>query len=405
MNRREMQYGAMLGIGSMIIVISFILYPAEVFHSSLRGLSIWWEVVFPSTLPFFVMSELLMGFGIAHFFGILLEPIMRPLFRVPGAGSFVLTMGFASGYPMAAKLTMGLRERGLISKEEGERLVAFTTTSDPLFIFGAVAVGFFQRPELGFYLALIHYGTAILVGLMMRFYPPKENPAPPSSDRKEPLFIRAFTAMTRARKEDGRTFGRLLSDAVSSSIQTLLLIGGLIMISSVFMRVLELLHVNLFIMGAFQTILSLFSLPVHLSTAFMNGLFEVTLGVKESATEQGGMILMHQIAAASAILAWGGLSVHAQIASILSRTDISYKPLLYGRLLHVGFATISSYLLWNRFGNIHLSLPAFLPHPFTIGQYGWENLSFSIQMALLFTGIAVGVILFASFSRIFYKSR
>lgn len=34
----------------------------------------------------FIVSEMLIGFGVVKFIGILLEPFMRPLFRVPGVG-------------------------------------------------------------------------------------------------------------------------------------------------------------------------------------------------------------------------------------------------------------------------------------------------------------------------------
>ncbi len=100
-------------------------------------------------IAFFITSEILLGFGVVHFMGELLEPLMKPLFNVPGVGAFVLAMGFASGYPMGAKLTTRLREQNMVTRSEGERLVAFTSTSDPLFLFGAIAVGFFHQVELG----------------------------------------------------------------------------------------------------------------------------------------------------------------------------------------------------------------------------------------------------------------
>ena len=92
-------------------------------------------------LPFFVFSHVLIGLGVVHFLGVLLEPIMRPLFNVPGTGSFVLAMGLASGFPLGAVLTNKLRQDRLCSKVEAERLLSFTNTADPLFMFGAVAVG------------------------------------------------------------------------------------------------------------------------------------------------------------------------------------------------------------------------------------------------------------------------
>ena len=108
----------------------------------------WLEIVFPSLLPFFIVSEMLIGFGVVKFIGILLEPLMRPLFRVPGVGGFVWAMGMASGYPAGAKITARLRQEDQLTKIEAERLVSFTNSSNPLFIFGAVSVGFFNNAKL-----------------------------------------------------------------------------------------------------------------------------------------------------------------------------------------------------------------------------------------------------------------
>lgn len=98
---------------------------------------------FSIAATFFILSELLISFGIVRFVGVLLEPFMRPIFRVPGVGGFVLAMGMASGFPSGAKLTTRLRQEGQLTRIEAERLVSFTNSSNPLFIFGAVAVGFF----------------------------------------------------------------------------------------------------------------------------------------------------------------------------------------------------------------------------------------------------------------------
>lgn len=58
----------------------------------------------------------------------------------------------------------------MISRIEGERLVAFTTSSDPIFLLGAVSVGFFHDASLGLVLALAHYGGGLIVGLLMSFH-------------------------------------------------------------------------------------------------------------------------------------------------------------------------------------------------------------------------------------------
>lgn len=127
----------------IFLTATVITHPQASLQASKNGLAMWWEVVFPSLLPFFILSELLISFGIVRFVGVLLEPFMRPIFRVPGVGGFVLAMGMASGFPSGAKLTTRLRQERQLTRIEAERLVSFTNSSNPLFIFGAVAVGFF----------------------------------------------------------------------------------------------------------------------------------------------------------------------------------------------------------------------------------------------------------------------
>ncbi|MEH6856347.1 nucleoside recognition domain-containing protein, partial [Priestia megaterium] len=146
----------LLGTSVTLLAIALIVYPKEALEGSVRGLNTWWKVVFPSLLPFFIVSEMLIGFGVVKFIGILLEPFMRPLFRVPGVGGFALAMGMASGFPSGAKITSRLRQEKQLTAIEAERLVSFTNSSNPIFIFGAVAVGFFHNPAVGIILALSH---------------------------------------------------------------------------------------------------------------------------------------------------------------------------------------------------------------------------------------------------------
>ena len=68
------------------ITLSMILFPEPSFKAAERGLTVWWDIVLPALLPFFVAAELLMGIGIVHFIGVLMEPLMRPIFNVPVPG-------------------------------------------------------------------------------------------------------------------------------------------------------------------------------------------------------------------------------------------------------------------------------------------------------------------------------
>lgn len=152
---RKVSVVMLAGLASLL-TISLVVFPKDALQAAIDGMKVFWEIVFPSLLPFFVLSEVLLGLGVVHFIGVLLEPLMRPVFNVPGVGAFAMSMGLAAGYPMDAVITSRFRRRGLCTKTEGERLLAFTNTADPLFIFGAVAVGMFGRPWLGSILGIAH---------------------------------------------------------------------------------------------------------------------------------------------------------------------------------------------------------------------------------------------------------
>ncbi|MED3562015.1 sporulation integral membrane protein YlbJ [Bacillus xiapuensis] len=327
-----------------ILAASLISFPKESLEASVRGLKMWWEIVFPSLLPFFIVSEVLIGFGVVKFIGVLLEPLMRPIFRVPGVGGFVWAMGMASGFPAGAKFTARLRQEGQLTQIEAERLVSFTNSSNPLFIFGAVAVGFFHNAKLGIILALAHYLGNICVGIMMRFY--GRDKSRHHDEQKRKFIIRtAFSTLHHTRLKDNRPIGKMLGDAVNSSIQTLLMIGGFIILFSVINTLLYHLHITTLLAKLVKMVFSVFSFTENLSIPFISGLFELTLGSK--LTSQVDAPLLQQTMIVSFILAFSGFSVQAQVASILAQANIRFKPFFIARMIHGVLASIFAYLLWK----------------------------------------------------------
>lgn len=335
---------------AVTLTLTMIKYPKETFDAAILGVNLWWTIVFPSLLPFFIFSELLMGLGVVHFIGVLLEPLMRPLFNVPGVGSFALSMGLASGYPMDAVITCKFRKNRLCSAVEAERLLSFTNTADPLFMFGAVAVGMFGMPELGAVLAAAHYLASFLVGIVFRWHGAndKDKAAPPSLS---PLALckQAFQALYQARREDQRPLGQLMGDAVKTSMQTALLIGGFIILFSVLLKILTLLGTVQLLTQLFATLLAGCGWSPQLAPALVSGLFEIDLGTL--AASQAAAPLDERLAAAGAIIAWSGLSVHGQVASIVIESGIRMAPYMFARLLH---ALLAAALTW-----VLLTMPVF----------------------------------------------
>ncbi|HHV93140.1 MAG TPA: sporulation integral membrane protein YlbJ [Firmicutes bacterium] len=365
-NHPMSRWNIYLSAGSaLFLTIAILRHPEAAFSASLEGLKIWFDIVLPALLPFFAMSEILMGLGVVHFIGVLLEPLMRPLFRIPGVGAFAVAMGLASGYPIGAKITAQLRRQGLCNSTEGERLVSFANTADPLFMVGAVAIGMFGIQEIGWTITAAHYLSVVVVGFLMRFLPEKSQPAvgPASlSSKGGNILSRAFKTLEEARMRDGRAFGQLFGDAIRETLASMLFIGGCIMVFSVLGRILDVSGAT----KAIQQCLALVLRPLGVSDAvippLLRGIIEITIGCE--AISQANASLLVRTAVAGFIIGWSGLSVHTQVATMIRGTDIRLGPYIAARMLHGILAAVMTVLVWRPVAALATSG---LPMPFTVG--------------------------------------
>ncbi len=377
----------------LFFVASMVVYPRIVFEGALVGLKTWWNIVFPALLPFFIASELLMSFGLVHFMGVLLEPIMRPLFNVPGAGSFIMAVGYTSGYPIGAMITAKLRSQLLCTRIEAERLMSFTNNSSPLFMLVAVAVGMFNNPAIGFLIAGAHYLSNLTLGLALRFYGRNDRERLPGTTARHRSSIKqAFSTMIQVQRNENRPVGKIMGDAVRNSMGNLLNIGGFIILFAVIIKLLD----TIGFIGALAKVLGIFLLPLGFSPeifpALGSGLFEMTIGSKLASDSAAPLI--QQVVAVGMILAWSGISVHAQAASMISETDIRMLPFILSRVVHCVLAGLYTYIACIWTGPLEdLAAPASTGGlPYTISFAAYNVKYFFIFIILLAALILLGII-------------
>ncbi|HAP32626.1 MAG TPA: hypothetical protein DCQ14_06210 [Firmicutes bacterium] len=167
------------------------------------------------------------------------------------------------------------------------------------------------------------------------------------------LFSQALLAMVKARQQDRRPFGQIMGDTVRDSMNTLMLIGGFIMLFSVIIAMLQLAGIAGFFINIIAYFLRIVKLDETLAPALFSGLLEIDLGCQLAGSLQH-VSMEQKIIAVSAIIAWSGLSVHAQVASIISPTDISIVPYSLARILHAVLAAFYSMLLIGPFNIAYL---------------------------------------------------
>ena len=339
-------------------ILALVFYPKISVSSALKGINICLNIVFPSLFPFLAASELLNRTSFIKAAGILLEPIMRPLFNVPGCGSFAVAMGITSGYPVGAKITVDLRNSGQISKHEGERLLAFTNNSGPLFIVGAVATGMYAMPRLGFFLLLCHILSGITIGLLFKYYAYGINKSIKYDDKntsKKSRNLRnnldRFKNELFKNKNSNGSLGTLFGDAIKNSVMILLSIGGFIIFFSVLINLLIETGIINIISIPLTYILSFAGLTKEAVYSLLCGFFEITTGSNMMANT-GNISFALKLALSSMIIGWAGLSVHSQVLGIVSQSDLSIKPYLMGKSLHGCIAAVYTFMMYKLTGNL-----------------------------------------------------
>jgi sporulation integral membrane protein YlbJ len=329
-----------------ILAACIIIYPGEAFSAALDGLMLWLNVVCPALLPFFICVEILIGLGIVSLFGSTFKPLMGPVFNVPGEGSFGFFMSISSGYPVGAKITAKLCQEKLCTLTEGQRLLNLCSTSGPLFIIGAVATGIMNNPALGFFLAVSHYLSAVTIGFFMRYYKNEK------TSKKSIRISSPIADMLNYRNKDGRPVGMLLGDAVKSGVNLILMIGGFIIFFSVITNMLKISGFLRWLSLILSRIIPFdFITPEIISSLFI-GFMEVTNGARECASLQ--VPLIYKTVLVSFMIGFGGLSVNAQVISIISETNLKINVYLFFKLVQGVAAAVYSYILVAWFSDLQV---------------------------------------------------
>ena len=331
-----------------VFTICLVLFSRQNLEAAKSGLSLWANAVVTSLLPFFIATELLGYTNITRTLGKLFSRIMRPLFNVPGEGAFAFIMGIISGYPMGAKIVTDFREKGICTKVEGERLLAFTNNSGPLFIIGTVGISLFGDSQTGFLLFFTHILACISVGILFRFW--KRNSTCKKSSEKF-----SVTNSSSSVQVNFSNLGEILAKSIMNGVQTVVMIGGFVMLFSVIISILNNSHLLEFASQCIKPFLSSIGIPSSFASAILTGILELTNGVKQVASISIKTISIN-ITLCAFLLGFGGFSVLLQVYSITSKSDVSIKAYLIGKLLQGTLAAIYTYLLLRYVPFLNLDL-------------------------------------------------
>lgn len=302
----------------IFLMIEVILNSSSVIDSARFAFTIWKDNIFPSLFPFFVVANLLINYGFVEFIGEVLKPIMNKLFKIKGEASFVFILSMLSGFPSNAKYTYELYNNKIINDKEATKLLTFTHFPNPLFVIGTVSLVFLGNKFYALIILSSIYIANIIIGIIYRNYYP-------SNDNSKINLKNAIKNMNK-RYSSNSTFGIILTKTLVDSINMLLMILGTI---SLFL-ILNKLIVNIFSLNDYFR-------------ALTSSVLEMTGGLKY--TSMLNIDDEVKVVFTTMILAFGGLSIHTQVYSIICETKIKFSAYFLSRFLHVIISSLISIIL------------------------------------------------------------
>ena len=305
-----------------------VLFSKNNLSAAKDGLTLWATCVVPSLFPFFIATELLNYTNIINIFGKFLSKVMRPTFNIPGEGAYPLIMGIISGSPIGAKIVSDLYNQNKCTKNEAERMLAFTNNSGPLFVIGTVGILLFGNSTIGILLFVTHVLSAISVGIVYGFSSRLH-----VNSSNHHLYRRSADFTHDNFENSISNLGEIMAASISQSVTTILQIGGFVVLFSVILSILNRLN----IITGLCSLLSAFGLPSNFSCGFLSGIIELTNGVS-LISKIHTKIISNCILICSFLLGFGGFSILLQVLSIISKYNLSIKKYFYGKLLQGVFA-------------------------------------------------------------------
>lgn len=268
----------------LVLLTLYTVNSSLIIKSILEYTKLFITRLFPTNFIFFVLSTILIDQG-------LIELINNKL-KLDGSVFYVTIMSILSGIPSGSKYTKDLLEKGIIEEKTANYLLSFTHFPNPMFVLSTVTTLINSKIALKILITLILSNLIIAV-----IFKPK---------KKE---------VYKTNSSISNDFSSSLAKAILDAIKVIIIIYG----TSVFFYLITV------IINKYLT-LTVFSHVI------LNGFFDLTKGLFST------ILISNELLRSLLIIiffAFGSLSIHIQIKSIISNTSLKYKKFILGRILQI----------------------------------------------------------------------
>ncbi len=164
---------AVLGVVGLVVAILILTAPPAWLAAEDIGPFLWDKLVIPVGLIVpvgAIFLALLVGYGLMEFIGVLVQPIMRPVFKTPGRSAIDAVASFVGGYSLGLLITNRVYKGASTPHENAIIATGFSTVSATFMIVVAKTLDLMDHWSLYFFFTLVvtFVVTAITVHLPPR---------------------------------------------------------------------------------------------------------------------------------------------------------------------------------------------------------------------------------------------
>ncbi len=289
------KYSNQIIVITTFIILIFILFNRDIVSNIvISSFYIWFNTLVPSMFPMFVTSEILINANFVLYVPRFITNFFMRIFNVSKEAVLTILISLIAGFPNNALAIKTSFDGGFISKRECEHLLYICHFANPLFVLETVGVFYLKNNIYGVIILVSNIISSFIIGIILR-------------RRNIPTNNKYIS-----KKVNCQSFGTLLSNSIKKSVNTLLMISGVI---ASFLIVSSL-------------ICYIFNFNDYIRT-FIYGLFEMTMGIRSLSLLN--ILDIYKVMLSSVILSFGGLSIHLQVISILD-DKIRYRNYFIGRI-------------------------------------------------------------------------
>ena len=264
----------------------------------------------PNIFVFYLITDILNNYHFPYYLSKIFGSIIEKIYHLPKASTYIIFMSLTSGFPSNAKLIKDSLDNKNMDTFEATRLLSMTHFANPLFIIFTIGISFFHDKKVGLIILFSHFITNFIIGFLFRNIFKYEK-----KDNKYSL-------------EESLPFITLLKTSFLKTAKLLINIFSIIIFFAIITNTLsKYLNLNPF------------------SNMIFSGILEITNGLKLLSLLNISKIKAAIIA--TFFVSFGGLSIHMQEFSILSKYKINYFIYLIARIIHASISSILTFIIMS----------------------------------------------------------